>query len=85
LPKSGVIVNSHFGQVDICPHFLPARWRDQHTNSYADAHSNDQCNCLADELGFLFAAQRVRCTTDAVRSGTIRVPDLALDVIHIVW
>jgi hypothetical protein len=69
---------------DISSRFLPARRCDQHTNSYADPHSDGQRNGFAEDMGFFFAAKCVGGTTDAVGRSTIRVPDLTFDVIHVV-
>jgi hypothetical protein len=69
---------------DVSSRFFPARRCDQHTNSYADAHSDGQRNGFAEYVGFFFAAKCVGGTTDASGSRAIRVPDLAFDVIQVV-
>src|ERR1700730_706181 len=69
---------------DISPRFFAARRCDQHTNSYADPHSDGQRKGFAEYVRFFFTAKCVGRTTDAVGRSTIRVPDLALDIIHVV-
>jgi hypothetical protein len=69
---------------DISPRFFAARRSDQHTNSYADPHSDGQRNGFAEYVRFFFAAKCVGRTTDAVGRSTISVSDLAFDVIHVV-
>jgi hypothetical protein len=69
---------------DVSSRFLPACRCDQHSNSYADPHSDGQRNGFAKYVRFFFAAKCVGRTTDAVGRSTIRVPDLAFDVIHVV-
>jgi hypothetical protein len=70
---------------DVSSRFLPACRCDQHTNSYADPHSDGQRNGFAEYLRFFFAAKCVGRTTDAVGRSTICVLELAFDVIQVVW
>jgi hypothetical protein len=70
---------------DISSRFVPARRCYQHTNSYADPHSDGQRDGFAEYVRFFFPAKSFGGTTDAVGRGTICVPDLALDAIHVVW
>jgi hypothetical protein len=69
---------------EISSRLLPARRCYQHTNSYADPHSDGQRNGFAEYVGFFFAAKCVGGTTDAVGRKTICVPNLAFDVTHVV-
>jgi hypothetical protein len=69
---------------DVSSRSLPACRCDQNTNSYADPHTDGQRNGFAEYVRFFFAAKCVSRTTDAVGRSTIRVPDLAFDVIHVV-
>jgi hypothetical protein len=69
---------------DVSSRFLPARRCYQHTNSYTDPNSDGQRNGLAEHVGFFFATKCVGGATDAVGRSTIRVPNLAFDVIQVV-
>jgi hypothetical protein len=69
----------------VSPGFISTGRSDQNADPYSDAYPDEQRTDRPPYVRVFFPAKSAGCSANAIRRGSIRIPNLILYVVHIVW